>query len=165
MFLRDDGVEVVAEDGKNHVPHTGTDGGVEDEVAVVHLRQSGGNRDEMSDARDKSSGDCSELAVVVEVSLTLLNLLLVEQTEVPEPAVGESVDDRSSEVVTGEVVDCCADIGSEGGKEHDEEGIEASARGMVGCRCHDELRGHGDDGALKEHEDEHREVVQVVEQR
>lgn len=139
MFLRDDGVEVVAEGGENHVPYTGTDGGVEDEVAVVHLRQSGGNRDEMSDAGDESSGDCSELTVVVEVGLTLLNLLLVEQAEVSEPAVGESVDDRSSEVVTGEVVDGSAHIRSEGGKEHDEEGIEASTRSMVGCRCHDEL--------------------------
>lgn len=51
MFLGNNGMEIVAEGGENHVPHTGAEGGVEDEVAVVHLRQSGGNRDDFCYAR------------------------------------------------------------------------------------------------------------------
>ena len=80
MFFGDDGVEVVAENGENHVPNTCTDGGVENKMTVVHLRQSRGYRDEMADAGDEPSGDCSEFSVIVEVSLTLLYFLLVEET-------------------------------------------------------------------------------------
>ena len=139
MLLGDDGVEVVAEDGEDHVPHARTDGGVEDEMAVVHLRQSRWDGDEVADAGDESSGDCCELAVIVEVSLTLLHLVLVEETEVPEATVRKAVDDRTAEVVTREVVERCPDIGTEGGEEDDEERVEVSARSVVGGRRHNEL--------------------------
>ena len=165
MLLRDNGVEVIAEDGEDHVPEACADGGVEKEMTVVHLRQSCRDRDKVSDAGYEPPRDGGKLAVVVEVSLASLHFLLIKETEMAEPTVGETVDDGSSEIVTCKVVDGRANIRTEGGEKDDEEGVKVTARSMVGSRRHDELRRHGDDRALKKHEDEHREVIQVVEQR
>ena len=59
----------------------------------------------MSDARDKTAGKSGCNAVIVEVTLALLHLLLVEQAELSPFAVGKLIDDRPADVEGNEIVD------------------------------------------------------------
>ena len=92
----------------------------------------------------------------------LLHLLLVEQTEMPYPAVGEFVDDRATEEVTGNVVDAGTHIGSQRSEKDDKQNVEMSARRMIGGRGNDQLGRNGHNRALEQHQQEYGGVGEVA---
>ncbi len=134
LLFGDNGVKIPAQTGKDDVPATGTEGGVEQKMTIVHACQSGGDADEMAYAWNESAGDGGQLAVGVEVALALLHLFLIEQAEMAQTAVGKAVDDGAAHIVGHDVVDGGAEVGTERGKEDDEPHVEISACGMVGSR-------------------------------
>ena len=79
-------MEVPTERCQDTVPAAGAYSGVEQEAPVGHLGQACGDGNQMTDAGNESSGDGSHHAVVVEVSLALLHLFLIEQAEVADVA-------------------------------------------------------------------------------
>ena len=87
------------------MPASGADGGEEQELPVVHPGQSGRDADEVADDGHKTPRQRGGHPVVVEVLLALLYLLLVEQTEMAEAAVGKAIDHGPPDVEGSEVVD------------------------------------------------------------
>jgi len=162
LVLGNDAVEIIAEDGKDGVPHSGTKGGVEQELPVVHARQTGRDGDEVADAGDETAGEGGGNTVVVEVTLGTLYLLLVEEAHLTPAAVGKLVDDGTADIKGYDIIDGGTDGGTNGGKEYDEEDVEVAGGGMIGCGGYDELGGYGDDGALKEHQNEDVGVGEVI---
>ena len=131
LVLRYDGVEIPAQSCKDGVPATGTDGGIEQEFAVVHASQSGRNADEVANARNETARECGDDAVFVEVTFRLLDLLLIEQTHLAPLAVGELIDDGTADVESHEIVDGGTEVGTDGGKEDDQPHVQLSAGGMI----------------------------------
>ena len=163
LLLWHDGVHVPAQGGEHRVPESSADGGVEQEFPVAHARHAGRNGDEMADDGHEASGQCGHDAVAVEVALALLHFLLVEQAEVAPAAVGKAVDDGAAQIAACKVVDGGSAVGTERGGQDDEPHVEMATGSEVGGWRHDELRGHGDDGALEKHEEPNPIVVEVFE--
>lgn len=69
LLLRNDGVEIPSEGGKDGVPGTGTNSGVEQELSEVHASQSCRDADEVAYAWDESAcqGCCN--AMLIEITL------------------------------------------------------------------------------------------------
>ena len=67
----------------------------------------------MADAGDETARDGRHHAVVVEIAFALLHLLLREQAEAAQAAVGEAVDERAAQIVARQVVDGGATVGSD----------------------------------------------------
>ena len=66
----------------------------------------------MTDTRNQSSGNRGHHTMVVEVFLTLLHLLLVQQTQVPQLTIGELIHYGTSHEVSHHVVDGSAEVGT-----------------------------------------------------
>ena len=163
---RDDRGEIPAEERQDGVPGACADGGIEKKLPVVHPGQSGGNGDEVADARDETARDGRHHTVVVEIAFALLHLLLREQAEAAEAAVGEAVDERAAQIVAGQVVDGGPTVGSDRRKDDDPPGVEVLARmSEIGRRRDDQLRGYGDDGTLKQHQKPNPRVVEMLDDK
>ena len=156
-----DGGEIPAQGGEDSVPSTSTDGGVEQELPIGHTCQSRGDADQMAYAWDESSGECSYHAVIVEVLLALLHLLLVEQTHLAPFDVGKLIDDGSAHLERQEIVDGCAEVGTDGGKQHHEPYVQLAAMCMKGGRRHYQFRWYGYHGTLQQHKQQDGAIVQV----
>ena len=128
----------------------------------MHTSQSGRNRDEVTDARNESSCQGGHDTVVVEVTLRLLYLLLVQQTHLAPLAVGKLIDNRSPNIKGYEVVDRRSEVCSDGGKENDQPHIEFSAGSVLGGRGDDKLRRHRYNCALQQHQKKNGAVVQIT---
>ena len=87
----------IAEQRQHRVPDERPEESVEHELPEVHFRQTRGDTDELTNARDESPDEGAHLAVVVEVVLRFLHFLTAEQEQVPHAAVGELIDNRSPE--------------------------------------------------------------------
>ena len=105
LFFGHDIVKVPAQKSQNSVPCTGANGGIEQEFRLVHLGQSGGNGDQVPNARNEAPRDGGHHTMVVKIFLALLYFALVEQAEVSQPAVGKLVDDGAPQIVACQIVD------------------------------------------------------------
>ena len=121
------------------MPSTSTNRGEEDKFAVVHAGQSGRDGYQVTDHWDEASCQRGCNTVIVEVFFTLLYLLLIQQAHLAPLAVGELIDHRATHIQSHEIVDAGTDIGTEGGKENDQEHVERTTGSMIGCRGDDEL--------------------------
>lgn len=139
LTCRNERMQIPAESSQDAIPYAGADGRINQKFPKVHPRQSCGHRNQLPDARNESAGDGGHKAMVVEVALALLYLLLVEQAKVAQAAVGEPIDDRTPEKISGSIVDGCSRNGPERGKQHNEENVQAACGGIVGSRRHDNL--------------------------
>ena len=121
------------------MPHTGSDQGVEQELAVVHPGQSCGDGDEVPDARNESSCQSGHHAVVVKIALALLHLLRRQEAHLAPTASGEAVDDGATEVERSHIVDAGAHAGSEGGSQPDQHHVQVAGGSMVGGGRHNKF--------------------------
>ena len=155
--------KTVAEGGKDDVPEAGTDGGVEDEMREAHLGQAGGDADEVTDTRHKTSDQCADSAVVIEIDFGLTHLFFVEQTEMTEGAVGKGVDDGAPEETGGGIVDHGSQVGTERSTEHHKHHVQVATfcGSTIGGRRHHELTRNGYDRTLECHQEGDGPVVEV----
>ena len=115
----------------------------------------------MTNAGNKSACDGCYHAVVIEILLALLYFLLVQQAHLSPLRIGKSVDDGTTEVVAGNIVDGGSAVGSDGGSQNDHPHVQVSACSEIGCRWHHKLRGHRYDCTLQQHEEPYPVVVEV----
>lgn len=165
LILGYDTLEGVAHGSEDDVPKACTDGGVEDEMGEAHLGEACGNGDEVTDARHEAPDEGSYGAMIGEVLLGVLHFLLIEEAEVAEGAIGKGVDDGTSEVAGGGIVDEGAKVGTKGGAEDDEDDVEVAAIGCctVGGGRYDKFAGDGDDCAFECHQEGDGPVIEMVE--
>ena len=116
----------------------------------------------MADTWDEASGECGDDAVVVEITLGLLDLLLVQQTHLAPLAIRELIDDRTADVERNKVIDGGTNVGTNGGEEDDQPHVELSAGSMISRGGDDEFGGYRHDGALEEHQKQNRSVVEIT---
>ena len=109
-------VQIPSQGSQDAVPCTGTEGGVEQELPIFHFRQASGDGNKVSDAWNEAPGDGGHHAVIVEILLAVFHLLLIEQTEFSPFAVGETIDERATQIVACKIVDGGTAVGSDGGK-------------------------------------------------
>ena len=119
----------------------------------------------MADAGNESAGDSCHHAMIIEIVLTLLHLFLIQHTEVAPTAVGEAIDDRAAEIVTCQIVDRSAAVGSSCRKENDQPNVEITGGRVVGRGSNHQLRWYRDDCTLKQHQQENRPIVEVSKKR
>ena len=97
-----------------------------------------------------------------EVSLGVFDLGTVDEAEVPDAAVSEAVDDGPSEPFREVVVNECAAVCPDGGKNDHEEDVQAVvSHGFPGSGGHDHFGREGHEGALDGHEEGDHPVVEV----
>ena len=109
-------VQIPSQGGQDAVPCTGTECGVEQELPIFHFRQACGDGNKVSDAGNEAPSDGGHHAVIVEILLAVFHLLLIEQTEFSPFAVGETIDERATQIVACKIVDGGAAVGPDGSK-------------------------------------------------
>ena len=115
----------------------------------------------MADAGQKPSRDGCHHAMPVKVPFTLLHFLLVQQTGVSPPAVGEPVDDGTAEIPACKIIYCRTAVCSQRSEEDDQPHIEVSAGGMVGSRSDNQLLRYGKDGTFEEHQKKNSAIIEL----
>ena len=137
----------VAEEGH---PRHAAEHRVQSELPEAHLAETGGQRDERAHDRDDAAEEHDGRPVVVEPVLRRVEVMRAQQ-HVLAPAV----DKRPPAEVAHGVGDPRADeVARHPGHDDADEGQRALAHGEAG-EGHDGLAGHGDAGALEEHQEEH----------
>ena len=63
----------ITQEGKDDVPNERTEESIEQELPEVHLRQSGGNANQLADTRNEPPDKGADFTVVVEIVLRLLH--------------------------------------------------------------------------------------------
>ena len=154
-------MQVPAQNGQYGVPCTSAYRGVEQEFPIVHLCQSGWNGDEVTDAGNESAGDGGHHTMVVKIFLAFLHLALAEHAEMAEFAVGKLIDDGTAEIVACQIVDGGSGHGTKSGEENHKPDVDVAGGGMVGSGSYNELAGYGNHGALEEHQNVNRRVVEI----
>ena len=109
-------VQIPSQGGQDAVPCTGTECGVEQELPIFHFRQACGDGNKVSDAGNEAPSDGGHYAVIVEILLAVFHLLLIEQTEFSPFAVGETIDERATQIVACKIVDGGTAVGPDGSK-------------------------------------------------
>ena len=92
---------------EHRVPASGTESGVEQELAKVHARESGRNADKLSYGRYKTTEECRSSTVFTEEGFRFLYLLAVDEAHMANTAVGKAIDDRTSEPFGEIIIDEC----------------------------------------------------------
>ena len=134
LIFRYNAIEIPSKTSKDTVPYACSNGSKEDETAKVHPCKSGRNTNEMSDARDETTCYCCHLTMIIKIFLALLHLLLIEKTHLTPFAISKAVDDRTTEILTREIVDCSTTISTDSGKQYHEPYIKTSTSSMICSR-------------------------------
>ena len=113
LLLWNKRMQIPAKCGKNTIPHSGAKSSIKDKLPVLHLCQSGWNRNKMTNTRNQSSGYCCHHTMVIEILLATLDFLLIQQAEVTDTAIGELINYRTTEVITGNIVDRGSNVSTE----------------------------------------------------
>ena len=83
-----------------------------------HAGKSGRDGNQLAYCRDQTADESGQRSVLVKVFFGMLHFGFIDQAHVPETAVGEFIDDGTSQPAGQIVIDDSADIGSYGGKKH-----------------------------------------------
>ncbi len=118
LILGHNGVQVPSQDSQYTLLATGTNGGEENDFAIVHACQTGRDGDEMADDGDKTSSKRCSNAVIVKIFLAFFNFLLIKQAHLTPFAIGQLVDDRTTNIQGYKVVDAGTNIGTKCGKKY-----------------------------------------------
>ena len=137
------GVKIPSQCCKNDIPTAGTNRCVEQEITEVHLSQPCGNTDEMTNARNESSGDSCQFAMSIEITLTFLYFFLIEQTQMTKTTVGKPINNGASYIISYHIVNGSTDISSEGRKKNDKPDVEVSSGSMIGGRGNNQFGRNG----------------------
>ena len=122
-------MQIPSEECQYGVPDAGSHCGVEHEASEVHLAQSGGNGDELSDAGQQASDEGSNGSVAIEVAFGGFHLFAAEQAEASCATFDEAVDYRASYIIGDDVVGRGSDDAADGGEEDDQPDVHSS----LGC--------------------------------
>ena len=154
-----------AEQCQNGVPDSGAEGCVEEELSHRHSGESGGNTDELADGRNETAEEGGGGAVVAEIGFGVLNLRAVNQADVTETTVCETIDQGATEPTRKPIVDECAEVCSGGGNQHHKQDVQCAVggHGKKRCRRNHHLRGERNERTFHCHEYKNPPVVEVGE--
>ena len=102
---------------------SGAEGCVEEELSHRHSGESGGNTDELADGGDETAEEGGGGAVVAEIGFGVLNLRAVNQADVPETTVCETIDQGATEPTRKPIVDERAEVCTGGGNQHHKQDV------------------------------------------
>ena len=134
LILWHNAIKIPTKSSKNTVPYARSNSGEEKETAKVHPCKSGRNTDEVTNARNETTCYGCNLTMIIEILLALLHLLLIKKAHLAPFAICKAVDDRTTEILAREIVDCCTTISTDSGKQYHEPYIKTSTSSMIGCR-------------------------------
>lgn len=104
----------------------------------LHAGKSCRDGDQLADSGNQATDKSGECSVLVEIFFGMLHFGFIDQAHVSETAVGELVDDGTSQPAGQIVIDNSTEVGSQGGEEHYQIDVQlfVDCR-FVGCRRND----------------------------
>ena len=118
----------------------------------------------MTYAWHEAPNERSYCPVSCKIVLGALHFLFVEQAHSAYGTASKGIDDGASEIAGCSVIDEGAQNGAESSTKNYKDYIHARAGSCcaIGCRRHYELAGHGNDCALKGHQEGYGPIVEVI---
>lgn len=156
-------VKIPSEGCENTVPCSGSNSGEKKKTPEIHACQACRDANKMTNAWNKATCNGGYLTVVIKVFLAFFYFFLIQQAHLSPFAVCKTIDDRTSEIFSCYVIDCCSDVSAKCGKQDYEPNVEISTCCMVGGRGDNKLRRHWYYSAFKHHKEEDCGVIEIVE--